>query len=100
MKIIIGARQSGKTTELIKQSASEDLYIVCMNRCCVDHIMMIARHLNLQIPMPITFEDFLHKRYYGRGIKGFLIDDLDMLLYHMSMVPIKTVSMSTNKGLI
>lgn len=54
MKIISKERRSGKTTELIKISNKEWIYIVCADRNRVENIMALARKMNLDIPYPIT----------------------------------------------
>lgn len=53
MKINLGARGSGKTTELIKQSSAEWLYIACKDIKTVAIVANRARELNLDIPFPL-----------------------------------------------
>jgi hypothetical protein len=48
--------------------------------------------MGLNIPLPITYDEFIQKRY-GRNISGFLIDNLDLFLKHLSNVPINAVTM-------
>lgn len=94
MQVIVGERQSGRTTNLIKQAAEGWLYIVTLDcqrrRFVADH----ARKLGLDIPFPITFQDFLHGRFHRPGIRGFLIDDADTMLQHLAKgVPVVAVTM-------
>lgn len=84
MEIFTGAKGSGKTTQLIHKAATEYLYIVCADRRRVDSIWSLARELVLDIPFPLTFEEFVGKRFQGRGIRGFLIDDADELLQYLA----------------
>jgi len=80
MKLLFKPRQGGKTTELIKISAKENIYIVCSDRSRVSYIMELARVLKLSIPFPMTFDEVKRKQYLARGIKKILIDDADEFL--------------------
>lgn len=91
MKIIIKPRRMGKTTELIKQSNKEWKYIVCHSQQEALRIQEQAQRIDIEIPLPITYQEFLKKQYYGRVIRGFLIDNADMLLQHISPVNIDTI---------
>lgn len=76
MKIIRTDRGRGKTTELIKQSARDRSYILCMNKENARYIYDMAREMNLNIPYPITTADLPL-----RGFKGsVLIDEIDYIL--------------------
>lgn len=77
IQVINAPAQSGKTTELIRLAAKDWLYIVCLNYARARNTFEMARSMGLQIPFPITWDEFIGGRFCGRGIKGFLIDDLD-----------------------
>jgi hypothetical protein len=94
MKQITGGIRSGKTTELIRLSAETGGYIVCLNMDEASRIQFQSQEMGLKIPFPITFDEFKSHQYYGRGIKGFLIDNADMLLKSMSSVPVLAITMS------
>jgi len=94
MKIIIKPRGMGKTTELIKQSSKEWKYIVCHSHKEATRIQEQARRINVEIPLPITYQEFLEKQYYGKGIKGFIIDNADMLLQSLSPVKIDIITLT------
>jgi len=94
MKIIIRPRRMGKTTELIKQSGKEWKYIVCHSHQEAIRIQEQARRINIKIPLPITYQEFLAKEYYGKRIKGFLIDNIDFLLQYISIVKIDTITLT------
>ena len=49
--------------------------------------------MGLDIPLPITYADFVEKRYHGRNISGFLIDNLEMFLQYLSNVPVNAITM-------
>ena len=50
--------------------------------------------MKLEIPFPITWAEFVEKRYYGRGINSFMIDNLDLCIQQMTDVEIKTISIN------
>ncbi|MGD1319180.1 hypothetical protein [Chryseobacterium sp. 2R14A] len=100
MKVIVKPRGKGKTTELIKLSAQTGAYIICQDMRNADAIMRHAHELNLNIPCPITFYDFDNRMYFGAGIKGFLFDNLDDYIQHLSRnVPILAVTLTENDNL-
>lgn len=94
MNLIIRPRQGGKTYEIIKEACKHQSYIVCINRIEVDRIFQEARQMKLEIPFPITWAEFVEKRYYGRGINSFMIDNLDLCIQQMTDVEIKTISIN------
>jgi hypothetical protein len=95
VKIVTEPRQRGKTTELIRLSAEEDLYIVCANRTEAQRVAGVAREMGLSIPFPLTWGEFASRQYHGRGVKGFAIDNLDACIQQMTPVPIRAVSLTT-----
>lgn len=86
MKIIIGERGKGKTTELIKLSHKRQYAIICHNQQEKLRILTEADKLNLLILTPITIDELLKKEYRGRKTvpKGFLIDNLESLFQNIS----------------
>ena len=88
MRIIEFGRGAGKTYQLITKAAENNAYIVCRDRKEAERIFQAALDRGLDINFPITFEEFANKKYYGAGIKKFMIDDVDILLEHLSGVPI------------
>jgi len=81
MEAIVQDRYTGKTTELIKRSAKSQNYIVCRNP---HHVADEARKLDLKIPFPLSYDEWIERKYFGRNITGFLIDDIDAMLNYMS----------------
>ena len=76
MKIIRTEKGKGKTTELIKQSARDWSYILCMNKENAHYIYDMAREMGFDIPYPITIAELPF-----RGFKGsVLIDEIDCIL--------------------
>ena len=94
MEVIYRSRGRGKTTDLIKIAAEGFYYMVCANMKRVQWTANLARELGLDIPFPVTFDEFIRKEYYGKGIKGFVIDDADQLLQYMSSVPVFAVALN------
>lgn len=92
-KIILG-RGKGKTTQLIELSGNTSSYIVCINQRECHRIVSIAREMKIDIPFPLTYDEFINKKYYGKGIKGFLIDNAELLLEYMSSVKIDAITLS------
>ena len=96
MEKIIMQKGYGKTTQLIKKSAESGDYIVCHSFDEADRIKFSAKQMGLGIPLPITYAEFIEKRYHGRNISGFLIDNLEMFLQFLSNVPVNAVTMCPN----
>lgn len=78
---IIGERQSGKTTELIRRSAETGAYILVANKSTASLIFKQAKMNDYNIPYPITIDDVLsctiNKSVWSKGI---LIDELESLV--------------------
>lgn len=96
MKIIYKPRQCGKTIEAIKMSAETGSYIVCRSQGECRRVFRMAQVLGLNIPFPISFDEFLRGKYHGRHIKGFIIDNADMFLQYLTPVRVECVTLSKN----
>ena len=88
MRIIQLGRGAGKTYQLVTKAAENGGYIVCRDRKEVERIFQVALDRGLDIKFPLTFEEFVNKRYYGKGIGEFMIDEVDQLLEYIARVPI------------
>lgn len=75
MKIIYKSRGTGKTTELVKLSASTQTPIICINP---RYISDVAKELGLIIPQPISIKDY--KPFSNEKI---LVDDAEYVLSHL-----------------
>lgn len=96
MKVILSGVRSGKTTKAIKIAAKNDLYIVCHSLGECSRIAQQAKDAGLNIRFPVTFEELIRKQYYAKGIKGIVIDNVDMLL--QKLVPdLKIEAITINK---
>ena len=75
MNIIYKSRGEGKTTELVKLSASTGTPIVSMN---ARHINHIAKELGLTIPKPVAINDYEPFSY-----EKILVDDAEYVLQYL-----------------
>jgi len=87
-------RGCGKTFQLIKMSHESGNYIVCHSMQEADRIHQEARDLGFSIPLPITYDEFIKRKYNGKGIKAFLIDNVELLLDTISTIPINAITMN------
>ena len=88
MRIIQLGRGAGKTYQLVTKAAENGGYIVCRDRVAAEMIFQQAMDRGLDIKFPITFQEFANDEYYSKGIKEFMIDDVDQLLEYIARVPI------------
>lgn len=98
-KLIFGDRQSGKTTELIKESARTGAYIVVSCRDEAHNVFRSAKELGLDILFPLTVTDIISE-YPSSYIlqKGILIDNLEETisrLFNYIMIHAATVDCTT-----
>jgi len=96
MKVISRGRGAGKTTALVEMSAQTGSYIVTKDHHTARYTADLAKKMGLQIPFPLTFKEFLDHRWSSR-IKGFLLDDVELLLLHILShdAPIEAMTIST-----
>lgn len=93
--LILGTRRSGKTTELIKRSARDGLYILTSTKGKARQLFDQARAIGYEIPFPVTWEDFQRCHFHGSviQIEGLLIDDLDTFVsYILKGIPVRGVT--------
>ena len=83
MKIIMGARKSGKTTKLIRYAYAENLRIVCAIAERVLHICNLAKKLGLKILRPITINTLIQKYYFDDFEKGYAYDEVFDCFYQL-----------------
>lgn len=93
--VITAARGAGKTTELIRYAAAEQLTIVTADARLADFTRTMARHMGVRIPDLITWADLdAHRGYYTRGTPGLAIDDLDLCIQQMTGIPVRAATLS------
>ena len=86
MKFINRRRGSGKTTMLIKLSATHNTPIICSSTASKSYILNKAREMGLTIPEPINVRK-CDIPYVLRGLNinsncGVLVDDLECVLQY------------------
>lgn len=80
-KLILGDRQSGKTTELIKESARTGAYIVVSCKNEARDVFRLSKELGLNIPYPLTVNEMIYESPSSYIFqKGILIDNLERIL--------------------
>ena len=86
MKVIYKPRGTGKTTELVKLSATMQIPIICISP---EHICEVAKELGMTIPQPISVRDY--KPFSNEKI---LVDDAEYVLSHLiGKIECMTISM-------
>lgn len=84
MDLIIGGRQSGRTTKLIQECAAhKGSVIVCATNHMCDYVQHMAKEMGLEIEKPITFHFFCQYReswHKNKTYTGFYFDNLDICL--------------------
>lgn len=98
MKVYYKEKGKGKTTELIKTAVKDFLYMVVKDNERAHQVFRQAKEMGLDIPFPITFREFVNGRFYGSGVRGFAIDDVDMLVEYLARGrPVKAISLTKEK---
>lgn len=78
MHLIVGERQQGHTTRLIKMSADGKGTIVTATEQSAKYVKNHAKEMGLDIPEPISWNQFIHSRMTRTG--PFLLDELGVIL--------------------
>lgn len=90
---VSGARQSGRTTAMIREAAEAFAYIVVPDHRQARFVADLAREMGVDIPFPLTWNEFVSGQYNRAGVRGFVIDNLDQCLQGMTRVPILAASL-------
>lgn len=80
MEKIILARCQGKTTKLIQMSHDTWTYILVADKRRQSSLFRQARNMGIDIPFPVTLDDYMKNQFRGSHIKRILIDDADDVL--------------------
>lgn len=87
MKVYTADRQTGKTTKLVKVSASTGAIIVTATHQMCQQAELVADKLGLKIPTPITVSQYISRLANG-GLgktQKYLVDELQMVLSQMNV---------------
>ena len=93
MEVIHLPRGGGKTKRLIEIADNYNGYIVAPTQKDAIRIFEMARKMKKDIHMPISFDEFIHRRY-GPFCRRFYFDDLDRSLDDISRLPIIAVTLT------
>ena len=94
MKIIVGPRRSGKSTDLVHWAATDGLTLVVASLKHIEYIRWMAREMKLPMPDIVCARD-IRAWIRGRTTKGFLIDEAALCLQSIAeSVPIVGLSMT------
>lgn len=98
MKIIAKGRGTGKTTELVRESARTGQYILATNKAHVQSIEQIAKKAGVTIPYPVTVDEIVRMDRFtcGSSIQrdGLLVDEAIMVLSKLIGLKITGVTIS------
>ncbi|GAB3061960.1 hypothetical protein ACFOU0_06010 [Salinicoccus sesuvii] len=91
--IIGGGRNKGKTTELIKMSNKDWVYILCPDRGRARLVANMAEDMDLVIPYPLCVDDLPVR---GTYIEELLVDEIEAVVYQIARANVKHASSSHN----
>lgn len=94
MKVVTGARQTGKTTEAIELANEHDAYLVVHTKDRATQVYHGENYPDLD-RFPITYQE-LRNGHRGRP-QRVVIDDLDMFLRSQFDVPVEGVTMTASE---
>lgn len=94
MKIIHGARRSGKTTQLIKEAAKRDARIICINQGTAREVNRMANDMGISIKMPQTAQWLLNTHILGK--EKVLLDNAEHILSYLLSPRAKILAMTLN----
>ena len=87
--VIVGPRQNGKTTELIKLSAERNEYIIVSTLDMAQIVAKQARDMGLRIPYPVAFCELpCQSRFIGE----VLVDESQRILEQVIGKPVDVMA--------
>ena len=87
--VIVGPRQNGKTTELIRLSAERDEYIIVPTLAMAQVVARQARDMGLRIPYPVAFSQLpCQSRFIGE----VLVDESQRILEQVIGKPVDVMA--------
>ena len=97
--LIIGGRQSGKTTLLIDRAAKSGAQIIAADSRRAAFIEMFAKQYGTEIAKPISVTEFIRMQD-GKQLQGkILIDDADAVLERVFLpAQIEAISITDGSG--
>lgn len=94
-KIIVEGRRSGKTTRAIEESARTGIHILAPHRDMARFIFQQAKDAGIDIPFPITLDEWMQGRVRGYvRMPGLIIDEGLILLEKILRTHIHMITIS------
>ncbi len=98
-KIIVEGRRSGKTTKAIIESAKTGIPILAPHREMARHILRQAHDAGIDIPYPVTLDEWAKGRTQGNGAKpGLIVDEGLILLEKILGTHVHMITMSERES--
>lgn len=104
MELILGESMSGKTTKLIDLVVEANLngdesFLVVRDRQAAFLATQISKvkHSFGSFPFPLTYNEFLSRKYNDLRVNSFFVDDLDNLIEYMIPAKIAAASLRVSK---
>lgn len=94
MKIIVKRKGEGKTRALIRMADRCNGYIVAANAEEVHAISKTAAEMKCNIRFPLTFDEFIRRRYVQSANERIYIDNLDRCLQRFTMCKIEAATVT------
>lgn len=95
MKVIVGKRGSGKTEAAIRLAGEHSAYMVVANPMRRVYVDQRAKEMGVDIPPPVTYEEFLYGQWSGSPIRAFVVDDIDDLVQSIAKtVPVLAITVT------
>ena len=85
VKIVVGKKGAGKTTEMIKASDATGATIVCFSETECDRVFEESKKMELEISKPVTIQKLMSKGFLPEKPEGFtiLIDNIESVISNL-----------------
>lgn len=80
MKLFNLPRAGGKSMRMIYASEFNNVPILCVNEVSKGHLLHLSRIYKINIPEPITVNQFITRRYKNKGCCKILVDEAIFVL--------------------
>jgi len=95
MRILYSKRGTGKTREAISIASKTSSHIVCEGKKRASEVFSMAKEMGMDIPFPLTYDEFVEGRFYGMSVKSFVIEDVDLLIQRFARgIPVKLITIT------
>jgi hypothetical protein len=95
INIIYGNRRTGRTHNAIIEARNKNAYLVVRDR---EYAKDAFKNGENGILFPVTFEEFIQKRWCGKGCK-FVIDDADVLIQYIGDYNVVAMTVDVGESL-